>query len=234
MHSLATNHRHGPAATARHLPSRRPERARPLLCRGPIVLQKIPLLRMPEGETAHPRLGHPCGVCMEVNDQDGNPLRGHDLGCGGTEQLHWFCSPCITNLWWCPLCRRSHGLCTAPPPRETQDEDLTLQTLRTLVRQNVWNDGAGGGQPRRRVVGRPHRRGPGNTTPPPPLARTNLGAARPGGGPHDFRPRLQTLQRRATGLSTPHWQSARQFGPRQPGDPKKTTAPSSSPSPPAS
>ena len=28
-----------------------------------------------------------------------------------------------------------------------QDEDLTLQTLRTLIRQNVWNDGAGEGSP---------------------------------------------------------------------------------------
>ena len=97
---------------------------------------------MPEGEAPHPRPGNPCGVCMEVNDEDGNPLRGHDLGCGGTEQLHWFCSPCIANLWSCPLCRRPHRLCTAPPPRGTQDEDITLQTLRTLIRQNVWNDGA--------------------------------------------------------------------------------------------
>ena len=102
---------------------------------------------MPEGEALHPRPGNPCGVCMEVNDDDGNPLRGHDLGCGGTEQLHWFCSPCIANLWSCPLCRRPHRLCTAPPPRETQDEDLTLQTLRTLIRQTVWNDGAGEGSP---------------------------------------------------------------------------------------
>ena len=31
---------------------------------------------------------------------------------------------------------------TAPTLHETQDEDLTLQTLRTLIRQNVWNDGA--------------------------------------------------------------------------------------------
>ena len=142
MHSLATSHTHGHAATARHLPSHRPEHARPLPCRGPIVLQTIPLLRMPEGEAPHPRPGNPCGVCMEVNDDDGNPLRGHDLGCGGTEQLHWFCSPCIANLWSCPLCRRPHRLCTAQPPRETQDEDLTLQTLRTLIRQNVCNDGA--------------------------------------------------------------------------------------------
>ena len=84
---------------------------------------------------------------MEVNDDNGNPLCGHDLGCGGTEQLHWFCSPCIANLWSCPLCRRPHRLCTAPPPRETQDEDLTLQTLRTLIRQNVWNDGVGEDSP---------------------------------------------------------------------------------------
>ena len=98
---------------------------------------------MPEGEAPHPQPGNPCGVCMEVNDDNGNPLRGHDLGRGGTEQLHWFCSPCIANLWSCPLCRRPHRLCTAPPPRETQDKDLRLQTLRTLIRQNVWNDGAG-------------------------------------------------------------------------------------------
>ena len=142
MHSLATSHTHGPAGTARHLPSRRPERASPLLCRGPIVLQTIPLLRMPEGQAPHPRPGNSCGVCMEVKDEDGNLLCGHDLGCGGTEQLQWFCSQCIPNLWSCPLCRRPHRLCTALPPRETQDEDLTLQTLRTLVRQNVWNDGA--------------------------------------------------------------------------------------------
>ena len=38
------------------------------------------------------------------------------------------------------------------------------------------------------MAGRPHRRRPGDTTPPPPLARTNLGAARPGGGPHNLRP----------------------------------------------
>ena len=77
-----------------------------------------------------------------MNDKNGNPLRGHDLGCGGTEHLQWFCSPCITNFWSCPLCRRPHPLCTARPPRETQDEDLTLHTLRTLIQQNVWNNGA--------------------------------------------------------------------------------------------
>ena len=76
-----------------------------------------------------------------MNDENGDPLRGHDLGCGGTEQLHWFCSPCIANFWACPLCRRPHPLCTAPPPRKTQDEDLTLHTLRTLIQQNVWNNG---------------------------------------------------------------------------------------------
>ena len=102
---------------------------------------------MPEGEALHPRPGNPCGVCMEVNDDDSNPLRGHVLDCDGKEQLHWFCSPCIANLWSCLLCRRPHRLCTAQPPRETQDEDLTLQTLRTLSEQNVWNDGAGEGSP---------------------------------------------------------------------------------------
>ena len=107
----------------------------------------MPLLRMPEGQATHPWPGNPCRVCWEVNDENGNPLRGHDLGCGGTEQLHWFCSPCIGKLWSCPLCRRPHRPCTAPPPRETQAEDLTLHTLRTLIQQNVWNNGAGGTAP---------------------------------------------------------------------------------------
>ena len=152
---------------------------------------------MPEGEAPHPRPGNPCGVCMEVNDDDGNPLCGHDLGCGGTEQLHWFCSPCIANLWSCPLCRRPHRLCTAPPPRETQDEDLTLQTLRTLIRQNVWNDGQREDRPDVESLDVLTDEDP--ATPPrrPPLARTNLGAARPGRGPHGLRPRPQRLQRRA-------------------------------------
>ena len=71
------------------------------------------------------------------------------------------------------------------------------------------------------MVGRPHGQGPGDTTPPPPLARTNLGAARPGGRPHDLCPRLRTLRRRATGQSTPHWQSARQLGPHHPHEPQQ-------------
>ena len=32
----------------------------------------------------------------------------------------------------------SRTLCTAPPPRETETDDLTLHTLRTLIAQNVW------------------------------------------------------------------------------------------------
>ena len=79
----------------------------------------------------------------------------------------------------------------------------------------------GGGQPRRRVVGRPHRRGPSDTPPPPPLARTNVGAARPGRGPHGLRPRPRGLQRCATGQSAPHWQPAQQLGLRQPHEPKQ-------------
>ena len=45
------------------------------------------------------------------------------------------------GLVGCGACWQPHPLCTAPPPRETQDEDLTLHTLRTLIRQNVWNNG---------------------------------------------------------------------------------------------
>ena len=66
------------------------------------------------------------------------PLLGHDLGCGSAETLHWFCSPCITHMHACALCRQEHPLCTAPPPRETQTNDLTLHTLRALIAQNVW------------------------------------------------------------------------------------------------
>ena len=158
---------------------------------------------------------------MEVNDDDGNPLRGHDLGCGSTEQLHWFCSPCIANLWWCPLCRRPHRLCTALPPHETQDEDLTLQTLRTLIRQNVWNDGAREDSPDVEWLDVLTDEDPATPPPPPPLARTNLGPVRPGRGPHGLRPRPRGLQRRATGQSAPHWQPSRQLGLRQPHEQKQ-------------
>ena len=103
---------------------------------------------MPEGEAPHPRPGNTRGVCWELNTQNRNPLHGHDLGCGGIEQLHWFCSSCIANLWSCPYCRRPHRLCTAPPPREMQAKDLMLHTLRTMIQQTVWNNGAwGGGSP---------------------------------------------------------------------------------------
>ena len=183
MHSPGTSHTHGPVATARHLLSRRPERARPLPCRGPIVLQTIPLLRMPEGEAPHPRPGNPCGVCMEVNHKDGNPLLGHDLRCGGTEQLHWFCSPCITNLWPYPLCRRPHRLCTAPPPHETQDKDLTLQTLPTLVRQNVWNDAWGGDSPHVEWLDIPTNEDPATTPPHPPSRAPTWALPDPGRTP---------------------------------------------------
>ena len=93
---------------------------------------------MPAGEAPHPRgPGNPCNVCWEIVDDNDAPLLGHDLGCGSAQQLHWFCSPCIAHLHACPLCRRPHPLCTAPPPRETQTDDLTLHTLRTLIAQNV-------------------------------------------------------------------------------------------------
>ena len=98
---------------------------------------------MPAGGAPHPRPGNPCGVCWEVLDENEDPLLGHDLGCGSAEQLHWFCSPCITHFHACPLCQRLQPLCRAPPPRETQSDDLTLNTLRTLITQNVWARDAG-------------------------------------------------------------------------------------------
>ena len=124
-----------------------------------------------------------------MNNEDGNPLRGHDLGCGGTEQLHWFCSPCITNLWSCPLCRRLHPLCTAPPPRETQDEDLTLQTLRTVVRQNVWNDGGGGGgSPNIEWLDVLTDKNPGTQPPRPPWRAPTWALPDPGADPTIYLP----------------------------------------------
>ena len=125
---------------------------------------------------------------MEVNDEDGNPLRGHDLGCGGTEQLHWFCSPCMANLWSCPLCRRPHRLCTAPPPRETQDEDLTLQTLRTLIRQNVWNDGARQDSPDVKWLDVLTNGDPATPPPRPPWRAPTWALPDPGAGPTIYVP----------------------------------------------
>ena len=94
---------------------------------------------MPASEAPHPRgPGNPCNVCWEIIWDNDAPLFGHDLGCSSAEMLHWFCSPCIAHLHGCPLCRRAHPLCTAPPPRETQTDNLTLHTLRTLIARNVW------------------------------------------------------------------------------------------------
>ena len=95
---------------------------------------------MPGNEAPHPRPGNRCSLCREVLDENG---ASHDLGCSGAEQLHAFCSPCFTHFHACPLCRQPHPLCTAPPPRETQYDDLTLNKLRTLIAQNVWAHDAG-------------------------------------------------------------------------------------------
>ena len=189
---------------------------------------------MPEGEAPHPRPGNPCGVCIELNDDDGNPLRGHDLGCGGAEQLHWFCSPCIANLWSCPLCRRPHRLCTAPPPRETQEEDLTLQTLRTLIRQNVWNDAAGEDGPNVEWLDVLTDEDP--ATPPPPAPP---GAHQPGRCQTRTRtPRFTSPTTRTTtthhGAVCPPLATCPAVGATSAPRTKTTTATSSSPSPPAS
>ena len=68
---------------------------------------------------------------------------GQDLSCGGAKQPHWSCSPCITHSHARPLCRHPHSLCTAPPPREIQSDDLTLDTLRTLTARNFRAHDAG-------------------------------------------------------------------------------------------
>ena len=86
----------------------------------------------------HQGPGNACSVSWEIVDDNDPPLLGHDLSCGSAEQLHWFYIQCIAQLHACPLCRLPHPLCTAPPPRETQTNDLTLHTLRTLIARNVW------------------------------------------------------------------------------------------------
>ena len=45
--------------------------------------------------------------------------------------------PVCGQLYQCPICRQRHLLCTGLPPRETQDEDLTLVIIRILAIQNV-------------------------------------------------------------------------------------------------
>ena len=189
--------------------------------------------RMPEGEAPHPRPGNPCGVCMGVNDEDGNPLRRHDLWCGGTEQLHWFCSPCIANLWSCPLCRRPHRLCTAPPPRETQQEDLTLQTLRTLIRQNVWNDGAREDSPVVECVDVLTDEDPATSHPAPPGAHQPGRCETRGRTPRFTSPTTNTTTTRHGALYPP-LAIFQTVGATSPPPTSTTTAPSSSPSAPAS
>ena len=98
---------------------------------------------MPTGEAPHaggPR--EPSAVCYEP----GRP--GHELCCGGTETRRWFCSQCIVKLHQCPICRQRHALCTGPPPRETEEKDLTLATIRMLATQNISapRDHIGGGE----------------------------------------------------------------------------------------
>ena len=230
MYSGATSHAHGPAATAKHLPLHRRERTRPLPCRGLIVVQTVPLLRMPEGEAPHPRPGNPCGVYMEVNDKDGNPLRGHDLGCGGTEQLHWFCSPCIANLWSCPLCWRPHRLCTAPPPREAQDKDLTLQTLRTLIGQNVWNDGAREDSPDVEWLDVLTDKDPATRPPRPPWRAPTWALPDPGADPTIYVPDHEHYDEAPRGSLPPIGNLPDSWGYVTPTN-LKTTAPSLSPSP---
>ena len=143
-----------------------------------------------------------------------------DLGCGSTEQLHWLSSPCVANFWSCQLCRRPHRLCTAPPPRETQVEDLTLHTLRTLIQQNIWNNG-GGGCPDIELMDVLTDEDPTTRLPRPPWRAPTWPLPDPGAGPHDLRPRPRTVRRRAMGQSTLRWQCARQLGPRHHHEPQQ-------------
>ena len=97
------------------------------------MLAVCTFLRMPADQAAHPGgPGEPCTVCYE-------PGRlGHNVGCSGTETQHWFCNQCVVKLHQCSICRQRHPLCTGPPPRETQHEDLMLATIRMLATQKIW------------------------------------------------------------------------------------------------
>ena len=65
-------------------------------------------------------------------------LPRHDPGGGGTETRHWFCSSCIVKLHQCAICRQQHLLCTFPPPKVTQEDDLSMARISMLAIQNVW------------------------------------------------------------------------------------------------
>ena len=123
------------------------------------------------------RPGNPWGVCWYIIDENNALLLELDLDCGSAEQLHWFCSRCIPHCHTCPLWRRLHPLCTASPPRETQSNDLTLHTLRTLIAQNVWAHDAGD-SPDVELLDVLNDDDLAAPPPRPPLARTNVGAAR--------------------------------------------------------
>ena len=157
---------------------------------------------------------------MEVNDEDGNPLRGHDLGCGGIEQLHWFCSPCIANLWSCSICRRPHRLCTALAPRDTQDKDLTLQTLRTLIQQNVWNDGAREDSPEVEWLDVLTDEDPATPPPRPPWRAPTWALPDPGADPTIYVPDHEHYDNAPRGSLPLIWQSTRQLGLRHPLEPQ--------------
>ena len=105
---------------------------------------------MPKGEAIHQDgPGEACNVCFEQG------LLRHDLCCDRTETQHWFCSQCLVKLHQCPICRQQHPLCTGLPPRQTQDEELSMGTIRMLAPQNIWahhRPHRRRGQPRCRVA----------------------------------------------------------------------------------
>ena len=151
-----------------------------------------------------------------MNDENGNPLRGRDLGCGSTEQLHWFCSPCIANFWSSPLCRRPHPLCTAPPPRETQDEDLTLHTLRTLIQQNVPNNGAREDSPDVEWVDVLTDEDPATRPPRPPWRAPTWALPDPGADPRIYVPDSEHYNDAPRGSLTPISNLPDSWGPVNP------------------
>ena len=89
------------------------------------------LLRMPDAEAPDPEVLL-CNVCLKSDRP------GLDLGCGSDETRHWFCSQCVVRLRACPLCGRRHPLCTGLPPRENQDEDLSMETVWRMAAKNIW------------------------------------------------------------------------------------------------
>ena len=137
----------------------------------------------------------------------------HDLGCGGTETPHWFCRQCVVKVHEFPICRQRHPLCTGWTPRETEDVDLSMATLRLLATQNIW-------APHNHIGGRESPDVEWLETlesPTPPLACPLWRPARQqvpaGENPTNYAPDHQPYDTVPRGSLPPPWQATEHLGP---------------------